>query len=191
MQAMTYASENARTDTARSVIDDSTHSMMSAQVDPRASFVPPTLSSAGPPMMTETVLDEAGMTLIELLIAMTLMAIGIAAVVAGFGSGVLAVGRASELTTAAALADKQMETFRQESYSAISIGTATTFPAGSDGRTYKVTTMVGWGCVDAATPPSCSGSVGTPVKQVTIAVVDPPSNTTLLTETSTFDAATG
>ena len=52
---------------------------------------------------------EEGMTLIELLIAMTILAIGIAALVAGFSSGILSINRARLASTAAALADKQME----------------------------------------------------------------------------------
>jgi prepilin-type N-terminal cleavage/methylation domain-containing protein len=56
--------------------------------------------------------DEAGFGLVELLIAMTVMAIGISAIVAGMSSGFVAVNRARDASTAAALADKQMEAYR-------------------------------------------------------------------------------
>ncbi len=53
---------------------------------------------------------EEGMTLIELLIAMVVMSIGIAALVAGFSSGVVSIGHARTASTAGTLADQQMET---------------------------------------------------------------------------------
>jgi type II secretory pathway pseudopilin PulG len=56
--------------------------------------------------------EEAGMGLVELLIAMTVMAIGISAIVAGLSSGLVAVNRARDASTAAAVADKQMEAYR-------------------------------------------------------------------------------
>jgi prepilin-type N-terminal cleavage/methylation domain-containing protein len=56
--------------------------------------------------------DEAGFGLVELLIAMTVMAIGISAIVAGMSSGFIAVNRARDASTAAAVADKQMEAYR-------------------------------------------------------------------------------
>ena len=63
--------------------------------------------------------DEGGFGLVELLIAMTVMLIGIFAVVAGFSSGLGAVNRASKTTIAGTLADQQMETFRRGSHAAI------------------------------------------------------------------------
>jgi prepilin-type N-terminal cleavage/methylation domain-containing protein len=56
--------------------------------------------------------DEAGFGLVELLIAMTVLAIGISAIVAGMSSGFIAVNRARDASTAAAVADKQMEAYR-------------------------------------------------------------------------------
>ena len=55
---------------------------------------------------------EAGFGLIELLIAMTVMVIAIMAIVAAFSSGMVALNRASHASTAATLADKQMEAYR-------------------------------------------------------------------------------
>jgi type II secretory pathway pseudopilin PulG len=56
--------------------------------------------------------DESGFGLIELLMAMVMLNIGILAIVAAFSSGNRALARASSVSTAAALADKQMEAYR-------------------------------------------------------------------------------
>ncbi len=60
--------------------------------------------------MTSRLRNEGGFGLIELLIAMTVMSIGIFALVAGFSSSATtrSTGRARP-STAGALADKQME----------------------------------------------------------------------------------
>src|SRR4029453_12425525 len=56
--------------------------------------------------------NEAGFGLIELLMAITMLNIGILALVATFSSGSAALRRASELSNAATLADTQLELFR-------------------------------------------------------------------------------
>ena len=56
--------------------------------------------------------EESGFGLVELLIAMTVMVVGITALVAGMSSGMVAVKRAGDESTAAALADTQMEAYR-------------------------------------------------------------------------------
>ena len=55
---------------------------------------------------------EEGFGLIELVIAMTVLNIGILAIVAAFNSGALALRRASLISSASAVADGQMETYR-------------------------------------------------------------------------------
>ena len=65
--------------------------------------------------------DEAGFGLIELLIALTVLAIGILALFAMFESGIRSISRASSTTTAAALADREMENFRAIRYDAIGL----------------------------------------------------------------------
>src|SRR5947207_3444492 len=89
---------------------------------------PTSVSSSGtakrPRAMAATrVRGEAGFGLIELLIAMTVMVIGISAIVAGFSSSILALGRASHVATAGTLADKQMEAYRALGYSKIKLNT--------------------------------------------------------------------
>jgi type II secretory pathway pseudopilin PulG len=56
--------------------------------------------------------EESGFGLVELLIAMTVMVVGITGLVAGMSSGFIAVKRAADESTAAALADTQMEAYR-------------------------------------------------------------------------------
>src|SRR3954454_47768 len=56
--------------------------------------------------------DESGFGLLELLMAMLMLNVGILAIVAAFSSGNAALARASRISTAAALADKQLESYR-------------------------------------------------------------------------------
>jgi type II secretory pathway pseudopilin PulG len=69
--------------------------------------------------------EESGFGLVELLIAMAVMVIGITAIVAGLSSGIVAVKRAADESTAAALADTQMEAFRALPNCAIYLNAAT------------------------------------------------------------------
>jgi type II secretory pathway pseudopilin PulG len=68
---------------------------------------------------------EEGFGLVELLIAMLVMALGIMALVAAFSSGMVALNNASRTGTAGTLADKQMEAYRALPYGSIRLGTAT------------------------------------------------------------------
>jgi prepilin-type N-terminal cleavage/methylation domain-containing protein len=71
--------------------------------------------------LRERLTQEGGFGLIELMIAMTVMAIGITAIVAGFSSGIIALSNASRTGTAGTLADKQMEAYRALSYAGIQL----------------------------------------------------------------------
>jgi len=153
---------------------------------------------------------EEGFQLIELLIAMTILAIGIMAIVAGFSSGMVALRNASRASTGAAIADRQMEAFRRIPFASVNAnpppGTPiVTTPVGPDARTYWMSVNVVWNCpitgsvLDTTTvpQPTCS-AVGVPpvqsraVKLVTIVVRDGSATAKLLvSEASTFDEATG
>ncbi len=74
--------------------------------------------------------EESGFGLVELLIAMTVMVVGITALVAGMSSGMVAVKRAGDESTAAALADKQMEAYRALPTAAIYLEASTITSAG-------------------------------------------------------------
>jgi prepilin-type N-terminal cleavage/methylation domain-containing protein len=142
--------------------------------------------------------NESGFTLVELLIAMVVMAIGISAIVAGYSSGLLGVNRARLASTAGALADKQMEVFRQGSFASVptTLQAATT-PTGSDGHTYWMqingSPSCAVGTYSPGPPATCSGTPASrPVKLVTITVRDGSATAKVLfTEDATFDASTG
>jgi type II secretory pathway pseudopilin PulG len=68
--------------------------------------------------------EESGFGLIELLMAIVMLNVGILAIVAAFNAGGVTLARASRISTAAALADKQMERYRGLAYSAIQFDTA-------------------------------------------------------------------
>jgi type II secretory pathway pseudopilin PulG len=67
---------------------------------------------------------EAGLGLVELLIAMTVLAVALMALMAAFTSGAFSLRRASQTSTAAALADQQMELYRAVKYCAIRLDDA-------------------------------------------------------------------
>jgi prepilin-type N-terminal cleavage/methylation domain-containing protein len=65
--------------------------------------------------------DEQGFGLIELLAALVVLSIGILALFAMFESGIRQLTRASTVTTAGALADKEMESYRAIKYASIGL----------------------------------------------------------------------
>ena len=94
---------------------------------------------------------DQGFGLVELLIAMTVMAVALMALVAAFSSSSFAVARASNVATAGALADTQMEAYRIMSYD--DIGLDLTNVASLD-ATYKNDTA----CYDVGTATNCTQS---------------------------------
>jgi len=136
--------------------------------------------------------SEGGFGLVELLIAMVVMSIGISAIVAGYSSGILAVGRAKATTTAGALADQKMEFYRQGSFA--SVPTTPQTPTTTNG--YWTQVDGSWSCAigtfAAGPPPTCTSTPPSrPVRLVTITVRDDSTGKLLFTESSTFDASTG
>ena len=65
--------------------------------------------------------SEKGFGLVELMISMTVLNIGLLAVVAAFQSGAIALKSAGEVSTASVLADKQMELYRALKYTEIAL----------------------------------------------------------------------
>lgn len=68
---------------------------------------------------------DQGFGLIELLIAMVILNVGILAIVASFNAGIITLNRASRITTAAVLADQQMELYRAIKHDSIRLASAT------------------------------------------------------------------
>jgi type II secretory pathway pseudopilin PulG len=157
--------------------------------------------------------EESGFGLVELLIAMTVMVVGITALVAALSSGMVALNRASRASTGAALADIQMEGYRKVKYTdavlapTCSSGTSASSDCfvsspktGPDGRSYRIDAAIRFDCAvgtlggTVPTSATCTGTgASRPAKLVTIVVYDPSTTQAkeLFRETSTFDQATG
>lgn len=65
--------------------------------------------------------SQRGFGMIELMAAMTIVSIGVLAVYGMFQSGIVQIRRASTITTAAALADAEMERFRAVKYDVLGL----------------------------------------------------------------------
>ena len=107
--------------------------------------------------------SQEGFGLIELLMAMTILNIGILALVAAFQSGAFALQRASKLSTAAALADIQMERYRALKYEEIWLDGAAVSAIPADDAyktdaTYVANPTQVTGCSGAPAPEHCQPS---------------------------------
>lgn len=101
---------------------------------------------------------DEGFGLIELLMALTILNIGILAIVAAFNAGALAIYHASRISTAASVADKQMELFRALPFGCLyenspPIDSIYTADAGYS-ATFAITS--GSSCAAPNTPPAAS-----------------------------------
>jgi Tfp pilus assembly protein PilV len=105
---------------------------------------------------------EHGFGMIELLASMTVMLIGIFAVFAVFQAGIVQIRRASTITTAAAVADSEMEKFRAVRYD--SIGLADSDIAAAD------TTYTSDSAYKADTAPTTTLASAMTTSQLTISV---------------------
>ena len=84
--------------------------------------------------------EESGFGLLELLMAMVMLNVGILAIVAAFSSGNAALARASQVSTATALANKQLESYRGLIYDNI-VFTTSEWNAAIADSTYKADTV--------------------------------------------------
>ena len=162
--------------------------------------------------------DESGFGLVELLIAMIVLAVGILAVIAVFTSGAVALRRASAVSTATAIADAQMERYRALRYATIGFDAGELASADADPVYTQDAPAGGQVVVPCASPPppSCDPSRtapgadgrsyrvntyiversetsdGRPVKVVTVVVRDEgDAMKPLIREQSAFDQSTG
>jgi Tfp pilus assembly protein PilV len=160
---------------------------------------------------------DQGFGLIELLIALTILNIGILAIVASFNAGIITLNRASKITTAAVLADQQMELYRAINYDSIRLASATiptTAPYTTD-TAYSATQITTPACSGPPYPDECNatrtatGADGKPyridtyivqttptggraVKLVTVVVRDGVDNSKVyVRQASSFDQSTG
>jgi Tfp pilus assembly protein PilV len=107
--------------------------------------------------------DERGFGMIELLAAMTVMLVGVMSLFALFQAGIVQIRRASTITTAAALADAEMEKFRAIKYD--TIGLDDTQVEATD-TTYKSDTAYR---ADAAPVTTIVSAIDSAATQITVA----------------------
>jgi Tfp pilus assembly protein PilV len=162
--------------------------------------------------------SEEGFGLLELIIAMTMLNVGILALVAAFNSGALAIQRASQVSTASTVAERQMELYRGLRYSSIALdaGSKSTASANSvyAGDSAYNANQVTTTCSGSPIPDSCNAMRtvtgpddvsyrvdtyivsetppnGRPLKRVTVVVRKSAGLRTLARLVSLFDESTG
>jgi Tfp pilus assembly protein PilV len=86
--------------------------------------------------------NEEGFGLLELMMAMVLLNVGILAMVAAINSGVVSLARSSHISTAATIADQQMELYRGLTYGCIYLGATGTTSNWTGDTTFNTGTMV-------------------------------------------------
>jgi Tfp pilus assembly protein PilV len=88
--------------------------------------------------------DEGGFGLIELVIALVVLNVGLLALVAAFNSGALALRRATQVSTASVIADRQMELYRGIKFSQIALVNAQVTTANSSTPYYGPSGGANW-----------------------------------------------
>lgn len=162
--------------------------------------------------------SEEGFGLLELLISITMLNVGILALVAAFNSGALALQRASQVSTASTVAERQMELYRGLRYSSITLDSASKSTADANplyagdpaySATQVITTCTGNPIADSCVamrstkgPDGVDYRVdtyivsetppnGRPLKRVTVVVRRASDNLTMARLISLFDESTG
>jgi type II secretory pathway pseudopilin PulG len=98
--------------------------------------------------------DESGMGIVELLVAMSILSIAIAAQLGVFGSSLLSIQRSSVKGTAVTLADIQMETYRALPHACIYLSSASGDTAYSSDPAFSASQVTGATCAPSADPPT-------------------------------------
>jgi len=121
--------------------------------------------------------EESGFGLLELLMAMVMLNVGVLAIVAAFSSGNAALARASRVSTAAALANKQMEIYRGQDYDNILFKTSEWSAALGD-STYTGDSVYAQNMASPAAPKALVGTVTSCPTVVPAQACDPSFTTT-------------
>ena len=162
--------------------------------------------------------SEEGFGLLELLISITMLNVGILALIAAFNSGAFALQRASQVSTAATVAERQMELYRGLKYSSISLDVASKATASGNsvyaGDPAYHATQVTSTCTGSPIPDACNAMRTTkgpdgisyrvdtyivletppnarPLKRVTVVIRRVSDTGTLARLVSLFDESTG
>jgi Tfp pilus assembly protein PilE len=181
----------------------------------------PGLRAADSPGVTRLIArlrSEGGFGLVELMSAMVVLNIGLAALLAAFTNGILTAKRSGRVATASTLADTQIELYRALTYSAIALDPSsvpTSGPYISDSA-YSASQVTGTCAGAVSSNPQCNASRtmtgpdhgtyeidtyigwftptnGRPAKQVTVVVRDTNnlSGPALVRRSTVFDESTG
>lgn len=169
-------------------------------------------------MFRRPVRSDEGFGLVELIIAMAILSVGLTSLIAAFSASSVALRRASTVSTAAVLADQQMELYRAIRYSAITLDSASipTDQTYTGDVAYDSTAMVQGYCAEPPVPNECNASRtatgpdlrsyrvdtyivteipatdGRTLKRITVVVRDGvPPHKTHVRVSSTFDESTG
>jgi type II secretory pathway pseudopilin PulG len=121
--------------------------------------------------------DESGFGMLELLMAMVMLNVGILAVVGAFSSGSTSLIRASRVSTAGALANKQMEAYRGLKYGSIVFVTSEWNSAIAD-ATYTADSVYQQNMANPVAPKALVPSVTTCPANVPATACDPSYTTT-------------
>jgi type II secretory pathway pseudopilin PulG len=121
--------------------------------------------------------DESGFGMLELLMAMVMLNVGILAIVAAFSSGNAALARANRISTAGALANKQMEIYRGLKYNNIVFVTTEWNSAVAD-STYTADTVYQQNMANPVAPKALVPTVSTCPANVPTTACDPSYTTT-------------
>ncbi len=97
---------------------------------------------------------QEGFGLIELLIAMTVLSVAIAAQLTVFSAGFTSLHRASRKGTAVMLADKQMEIYRTVAYSCVYLTSASGDSTYMADSAYSASQVTATDCSPNTTPPT-------------------------------------
>jgi type II secretory pathway pseudopilin PulG len=96
--------------------------------------------------------DEAGIGLVELLVAMGILAIAISAQLSVFSSSYVSLSRANMKGTAVTMADKQMENYRTLPYSCVYLASASGDSTYTGDSAYSASEVTASNCSPNATP---------------------------------------
>jgi Tfp pilus assembly protein PilV len=121
--------------------------------------------------------DESGFGMLELLMAMVMLNVGILAIVGAFSSGNVALARASRISTASTLANKQMEVYRGLKYDNIVFITSEWNSATAD-STYTSDTVYQQNMASPTPPKALVPTVTTCPANVPSTACDPSYTTT-------------
>ncbi len=109
--------------------------------------------------MTARLRREDGFGLIELITALVILNIAIFALFAMFEAGVLSIARAGRTSTAAVLAEKQLELYRSLLYQDIGLDSVLVTAAGADTVHTADTAEWNGGVQEIVAPPTCTPAI--------------------------------